>query len=291
MQSTPAPSGGSVPPPVVPGGWGSPRFTTGLGELDARVGGIGTGELWLIIGAPGQGRSMLLTQLAARLALHHQVPTWLAADRDPAHVVSGRLHAANARVPLAHIADDRLTDTDHERLQAATRRLEDAPLTVLAQPHARHQIVDEAARRASRPVALLFDDPDWQSVWDLTEARALADRGSSVLVALPRHRLLPGRAYQSDLDPVTEIADLVIEVRHTGLVAADVDARDDQPGYAALAVLRNRRGPVGTVLVAFEGHYARFVDVIRPLSTTRSGSAPEPQPGSPRGVGGRRYSL
>jgi replicative DNA helicase len=249
---------------VLSDGWGSPRFSTGLGELDARIGGIGTGEVWFIIGAPGQGRSMLLTQFAARLALHHRVPTWLAADRDPSHVVSGRLHASTGRVPLAHIADDLLTDTDQERLEAATRHLDDAPLTVLAQPHARHRLLDEIAGSAPRPAALLFDDPDWASVWDLTEARTLADRGISVIAAIARHRLLTGAAYRADLDPVAEFADLVIEVRHTNLIAADVDPADDQPGYAALAVLRNRRGPVGTALVAFEGHYARFVNVIRP---------------------------
>ena len=80
----------------------------------------------------------------------------------------------------------------------------------------------------------------------------------------PGNGFWPAPPTASDLDPVAEVADLIIEVRHTNLTAADVDPRDDQPGYAALAVVRNRRGPAGTVLVAFEGHYARFVDVIRP---------------------------
>jgi replicative DNA helicase len=81
------------------------------------------------------------------------------------------------------------------------------------------------------------------------------------VVTLPRTRVLDGPAYRCDLQPEMSLADVVVEVRHSDLAqGADVDPGLDQPGYAALAVLRNRRGPVGTAVVAFQGHYARFVD-------------------------------
>jgi hypothetical protein len=61
-----------LPSPLVPGGSGGRRLSTGLLGLDELLGGIG--ELWFLTGAPGQGRSMLLTQPAARFALQHDTP-------------------------------------------------------------------------------------------------------------------------------------------------------------------------------------------------------------------------
>lgn len=249
----------------MPGGWGLPRYSTGLSELDARLGGVAAGELWVLTGAPGQGRSMLLTQLALRLACEHQVPTWLGSTRDPALAVSGRLHAAVARVALNHVVDDRLTAEDRPRLDAATAQLDAAPLRLLAGRFAAGRVLDELVTQPHGDlVAAFFDDPDWSGAWDLQSARDLADRGAAVVVALPRTRVLDGPAYRCDLHPEMSLADIVVEVRHTDLTAAGLDPVVDQPGHAVLAVLRNRRGPVGSSVAAFQGHYARFVDAARP---------------------------
>jgi replicative DNA helicase len=258
---TPVDAATLPPPPVVPGGWGAPRYSTGLRELDDRLGGLAARELWVLTGAPGQGRSMLVTQLARRLACDHGVPTWLSSNRDPAVVVSGRIHAALARVPLNHLADDRLTDLDRSRLTTANEQLTAAPLHVLDGHFAADYLTDDLeSRPAEGPVAALLDDPAWPSGWHLENARRLADRGVIVVVTLPRERVLDGPAFRCDLHPEMTQADVVVEVRHTNLAAADVEPSLDQPGYAALAVLRNRRGPVGTAVVAFQGHYARFVE-------------------------------
>jgi replicative DNA helicase len=255
----------TLPDPAFPGGWGGPRYSTGLHELDERLGGVGTGEMWVVAGAPGQGRSMLLTQLARRLACEHEVPTWLSSNRDPAVVVSGRLHAATARVSLNHIADDRITEDDRNRLDHARALLAAAQLRVVDGSRAADRMIDDLNwRRRRGPVAVLLDDPNWRSQWELQRARELADRGAAVVVSIPRSRVCDGPAYQSDLLQDASLADIVIEVRHVDLAAAEVDPRYDQSGYAALAVLRNRRGPVGTALVAFQGHYARFVDISSP---------------------------
>lgn len=249
----------------MPGGWGAPRYSTGLRELDDRLGGLAAGELWVLTGAPGQGRSVLLTQLARRLACDHGVPTWLSSNRDPGVVVSGRMHAALARVPLNHLADDRLADGDRSRLATATEQLTAAPLHVRDGRFAADYLTDDLlSRPVEGPVAALLDDPAWPSGWHLDSARRLADLGVIVVVTLPRERVLDGPAYRCDLHPEIALADIVVEVRHDNLAAADVDPVLDQPGYAALAILRNRRGPVGTTVVEFQPHYARYLDTTQP---------------------------
>ena len=250
------------PDPFVSGGWSAPRYPTGLSALDKCVGGVGTAELWVVTSAPGQGRSMLATQMAVQLAIQRGIPTWLVANRDPAHVVSARVHAQIGRVPLAHLAEDRLTDRDQARLEQTTQRLEAAPLHLLAGDYAAHRFGEEAdLGNRSGPLAVVFDDPAWQPGWDLQQAHRLAESGATVVVTLPRADVLLGDAFSCDLDPRLALADVVLEIRLHNLRAAG-SQRGDEPGLAAIAVLRNRRGPHLTVHVLFQGHFARFVDEI-----------------------------
>jgi replicative DNA helicase len=60
------------------------------------------------------------------------------------------------------------------------------------------------------------------------------------------------------------MADIVIEVRITNLTAAEAPPESNGPGYAALSVLRNRRGVRGTIFGLFHGHHARFLDPAPP---------------------------
>jgi hypothetical protein len=45
--------------PLLPGGWSAPRYATGINVLDARLTGLGTGELWVFTSAAGQGTQHL----------------------------------------------------------------------------------------------------------------------------------------------------------------------------------------------------------------------------------------
>jgi predicted ATPase len=251
--------------PVVTGGWGGPRYSLGLTELDERLGGgLAVGELWVLTGAPGHGRSMLLTQIAARLALHHRLPSWLVSSRDPSPVVAGRLMAREGRVSLSEVADDLLTGESRDRLLAARKRLEAAPLSVFAGADASQYWPSEHADEPTgSPRVVLLDDPRWTTtseVGDLTQARALANRGWAVVVTLPRSLVLSGTSYQSDLREAMSAADVVIDVRSSELRAVDATVAFDEPGLGALTVLRNRRGPVGSVFVDVRHHHAWLVD-------------------------------
>jgi replicative DNA helicase len=62
----------------------------------------------------------------------------------------------------------------------------------------------------------------------------------------------------SPIGAIDRYADLVIEISRYD----DTDPRspNSRIGEADLHVVRNRRGVNGTVIVAFQGHYGRFVD-------------------------------
>jgi hypothetical protein len=158
----------------------------------------------------------------------------------------GRLLSRAALVPLSHIADDRLTAEERDRLSAARVGVESAPLTVFAGRHAADYWTSEHAQSRVTESAALFDDPDWEGAWELRRARRLADSGWAVVVSVPRPRVLDGPAHRSDLHDEIALADIVIEVRVSNLDAVEAYPRVEEPGYAALTVLRNRRGPLSS---------------------------------------------
>jgi len=237
-------------------------YGTGLTALDDITGGgVRPGDLWVVTGRPGQGRSMLLTQLAGHLALEHRMPTYLVSDRDPASLVAARLHANRTRIPLDHITGNRLTDHDLQRIAKTGHELQLAPLHVLAGSHARHRAVDqlEALARKS-PIVTVFDDPDWQAEWDLHEARRLTDRGATVIAGLTRDRLLHRTGDHDTLDPAAGLADLILEVRHDRIHPSGELEPVTEPGRATLTILRNRRGPHYSFSVGFFAHWAAYFD-------------------------------
>jgi replicative DNA helicase len=250
--------------PILPGGWGGSRHSTGLELLDERVGGLSAGELWVVTGGPGQGCSSLVSQFASRLAAHHAIPTWLVSSRDDSHVVAGRLLSQAAKVPLRHIADDRVTPEERRRLSRARDGLLAAPLSVFAGPGAADYWMSEQLGATPKEAgAVLFDDPGWGPP-DLPILRGLAGSGWIVVVTLPRPSVLNGPTVRADLlDEIGEV-DIVIEVRINNLAAAEAPAELIDRGYAAISVLRNRRGVTGTVFPQFHGHHARFVDPAPP---------------------------
>jgi hypothetical protein len=175
--------------PMLAGAWGGPRYSIGVEVLDERVGGPSAGELWIVTGAPGQGRSSLVAQFAGQLAGHHTISTWLISNRDTSHVVAGRLLAGAAKVSLRHIADDRATSEERARLSDARDRLLASPLTVFAGPDAaRYWMFEHLGADPKEAGAVLFDDPDWESPWDLRQMRRLADS------RLDRRRVAPPSA-------------------------------------------------------------------------------------------------
>lgn len=224
---------------------------TGFDRLDELTGGFHAGRVWLVTGAPGQGRSMLLAQWAGQFAATYGWATWLFAPRESEAATVGRLLASLGGLPLNHLWDGRYELLDEERLLATKDRLAGSQLWMRTgeRPHV-PVLVD-----APVPRAVIFDDGDLIGGLTTEAASKLADDGACVIVSLPRLLLVEGPGRWSDLDPLwARVADAIVEVRWNGLP-------DERLGEAELWLLKNRRGPLTVVSVAFQGHHARFVDL------------------------------
>jgi len=106
------------------------RVSTGFADLDEATGGPRAGDIWLVVGTPGQGVSTLLTQWAGRWSTQHDWDTWLICPRDDAAACTTRLQASLGLVPAQHLLNGTTSADEDDRLERASESLRTAPLRV-----------------------------------------------------------------------------------------------------------------------------------------------------------------
>lgn len=229
--------------------------TTGFPGLDEATGGFEAGQVWIIIGTPGQGRSALGSQWAFLLATNHRLDTQLVSTKDPLTRVAARLTSCAARVPLSHLWQTGLSGDDEEKINRRRSTLDSAHLT-LAGPRG-VSIADTDMEDVAEPDALVVDDAHLSGGLFPKRVASIAARGILTVLTLPRSGVMSG----AGIDPEwAEVADFILDLDRPDLI----DHTSLRPGEADLHLLRNRWGPTRTETVVFQGHYARFVTLDSP---------------------------
>lgn len=199
---------------------------TGLADLDATVGGIRAGDVWLVLGPPRSGRSMLTLQLAARLA-SSGTPTRVVLGADSAHEVISRVRACSLDRSLSRCREDTAVDA----AEAWTAwPMEFVPASETASP------VRDAWRwlPTDRKAAVVLDDLDLiprdplRLVATIREWAAVAPRAA--LVSMPSSVTSPSDP--TDWQAWVRLADVVLAIDPI------------QPGTALLRMLAHRRGAI-----------------------------------------------
>lgn len=228
--------------------------TTGLAELDGVTGGFERGQVWIVVGSPGQGRSTLAVQWASLLAGVHGFETQLVSMRDPARKVAARLVASAAKLPELHLWHGRMSDQDEGRLSHAKRILAAMPLLIVV-PGA-ISLADIGMDEVARPEALVVDDADLAGGLFSSRVADLAASGILLVLTLPRNLVVSS----DGVDPAwSRVADVIIDIDRPDLL----DHASLRPGEADLHLLRNRWGPTRAMSVVYQGHYAMFLDGTR----------------------------
>jgi hypothetical protein len=230
------------------------RASSGFTDLDRMTGGLTAGCVWIVTGAPGQGRTTLLTQWAAELAMEDWT-TCLVCPREPVDFIGARLMACAGKIPLLQL---HRRETPQGRANVARDRLLGKPLHVAGRGQVTFLDGGDQAEVASYG-AMFIDDADLVAGVSPDRVASFARQGTLVVMSMPRHLLVLGEGKDRFLDPAwARVADVVAEMRQ----ADRYDVQDSpRPGEADFYVIKNRWGPTRSVSVGFQGHYARFVDI------------------------------
>jgi replicative DNA helicase len=224
--------------------------------MDEITGGLAAGQVWLLLGGPGQGRTTLSVQWATVIARSaHNVH--LVTPREPSEWVASRVLSQTGRIPVHRLARRDVGADHEERLLETRSKMLGLPMAVWPAGHQAYVPETDPCHAELHPHAVVIDDADLASGATPEWAAKCAAAGTLVILSLPRHLVALGDSDEAPLEPAwARAADVIVDVRHLGLRDGVI-----RPGEAELVVLKNRWGYLRTVCIMIQAHYARFVDV------------------------------
>ena len=260
---------------------------SGMKDLDELTAGIQPGNLVVIAGRPGMGKSAIVTNIAEHAALHHQIATAIFSLEMSQSEISQRLLASNARVDGDKLRRGAIEQRHWPALLEAGGRFARAPLHLYDGSDL--QLVDLRAKarrlHAQTPGGLGLVIVDYlqllrsgrnhngnrvDEVSEISrELKALALELNVPVIALSSL----SRAVEQRPDKRPQLSDL----RESGQIESDADlviflyredyynADSEREGEADLIIAKHRNGPNGrTVAVVFDKPYAKFRDMAAP---------------------------
>lgn len=251
---------------------------TGLLELDELTNGLQAGQMIVIAGRPGSGKSTLGLDFCRAAAIRNNMASVIFSLEMGRSEISMRLLSAESRVWLSHIRNGGMTDDDWTKLAPKMSEVSNAPLFIDDSPNMTMMEIRAKARRLKQRHDLkliVLDYLQLMSSGKKVESRQvevsefsrqiklLAKELEVPIVALSQ--LNRGSEQRADRRP------MVSDLRESGSIEQDADLvilvhRDDMyekenpTGMADLMVAKHRNGPTRDISVLFQGHYSRFAD-------------------------------
>jgi replicative DNA helicase len=253
---------------------------TGLRELDSILHGLHNGQMIIVAARPAIGKSCLGLDLARHCSIRHGMASVIFSLEMSRSEITMRLLSAEAKVALHHMRSGMLGDEDWARLARRMGEVTEAPLFIDDSPNLTMMEIRAKARRLKQTKDLRLVVVDYvqlmQSGKRVESRQQEVSEFSRSLKLLAKELDVPvvaicqlNRNAEQRQDKRPQLADL----RESGSLEQDADVvlllhREDaydkespRAGEADLILAKHRNGPTGTVTVAFQGYYSRFVDM------------------------------
>jgi replicative DNA helicase len=253
---------------------------TGFQKLDEITHGLHAGQLIIVAARPAIGKSTLALDLARSASIKHNLTSAIFSLEMSRNEIVMRLLSAEAQVHLSSMRAGTLSETDWGRLANKMGQVNDAPLFIDDSPNMTMMEIRAKARRLKQRFdlkLLIIDYLQLMSSGKKVESRQVeVSEFSRSLKLLAKELEIPviaisqlnrGPEQRQDKRP------MLSDLRESGSLEQDADMvvllhREDvyerespRAGEADFILAKHRNGPTGTVTVAFQGHYSRFVDM------------------------------
>ncbi len=253
---------------------------TGFADLDGLTNGLHGGQLIVVAARPAAGKSTLGLDWCRAASIRHRLSSVIFSLEMGRNEITMRLLSAEARVALHHMRSGTMSDDDWTRLARTMTNVSEAPLFIDDSPNMSMMEIRAKCRRLKQRHDLRLVVVDYLQL--MTSGKRVESRQQEVAEFSRSLKLL---AKELDV-PVVAISQLnrgpeqrtdkrpqLSDLRESGAIEQDADIvillhREDlyerespRAGEADLIVAKNRNGPTANVVVAFQGHYARFVDM------------------------------
>ncbi|MCA1824684.1 MAG: replicative DNA helicase [Frankia sp.] len=226
--------------------------------------------------------STLALDAARAAAIRHQQAAVIFSLEMTRNEITMRLLSAEARVHLQRMRTGKMAGDDWDKLARRMGEIAHAPLFIDDSPNLNMVEIRAKARRLKQRHDLKLIVVDYMQL--MTSPRRVENRQQEVSEISRSLKLL---AKELDV-PVIAVSQLnrnpearadkrpqLSDLRESGAIEMDADIvimlhREDayerespRAGEADFIIAKHRNGPTGVITVAFQGHYSRFVDMVK----------------------------
>ena len=258
------------------------RIPTGFADLDALLsGGFMPGQMVVVGARPAMGKTTFGLCLARAAAIRYKIPTLFESLEMGRDELGKSIVSAESRVALHHIKQGIVQDDGVQRLAKRAAAIKEAPLYISDNAYLPMPVLRARVRHLVRTAGLRLVVIDYLQLMHAPKAenrqvavsemsrqlKLLAKEFGITVVVLAQ--LNRGPEQRNDKKP------MVSDLRESGSIEQDADIvillhREDayekessRAGEADFIVGKHRGGPTATITAAFQGHYARFVDMTQ----------------------------
>jgi replicative DNA helicase len=253
-------------------------LATGLHDLDEMLNGLRSGQLVLVGGRPGMGKSIFAVDMARHAAMRLNVPTVIFSLEMSKAELTNRIISSETGVPLRTIETGKLSDREWSTLARRTGEIGDAPLIIDDSPSLDLAEIRAKARRLHQRSGLGLVVVDYLQLLSATtrsENRSLEvgefSRGLKLLARELECPVIAASQLNRNAEARADRRPAIADLRESGSLEQDSDIvillhRDayydpkKRPGEVDLIVAKNRNGPMGAITACAQLHLTRIVD-------------------------------
>lgn len=255
---------------------------TGFYELDRLTYGLHPGQMVVVAGRPGLGKSTLALDFARSAAIKHGLPVAMFSLEMSVEEINMRLLSAECMVELGHIRSGQMNERDWQRIAKRSQIIQDSPLYVDADPANTMSVIRQKCRRLKQRGGLSLVIIDYLQ---LMRGDGRSDSRQTEVADISRSIKLMAKELQV---PVIAVCQLnrgsegrgdnrpkVSDLRESGAIEQDADAvmlvhreeiydpESPRVGEADIIIGKQRSAPPATAVLGFQGGYSRFADLSR----------------------------
>jgi replicative DNA helicase len=257
-------------------------ISTGFKDLDYLTHGLHPGQMIIIAGRPGLGKSTLGIDFLRAACLRDKIPAAFFSLEMSRREVQHRIISAEAMIGLHKIRGGTMTDHDWAAFANSMQTLTGAPLTIDATPNRTVTQIKSRCRQIKQKTGLGLVVIDYLQLLDTPGKKRPENRQVEVSEMSRGIKLM---AKELDV-PIVVLCQLnrgpeqrqdkrpmLADLRESGSLEQDADLvilvhREDayerdspRAGETDLIVAKHRAGPLSTITVAAQLHYSRFRDM------------------------------
>lgn len=260
-------------------------LTTGFSEFDRLTGGLTGGQLIVLAGRPGSGKTAFCLNMASRVAIETKRPVLIFSLEMQKEELGVRLLTSEAKVDNSRIKQSVLSQADMNQLIYAADRLYETQLVIDDKPNITVNEIRAKSRRVmSERGDLAIIIIDYMQLVDGPEDIPRYDRYNIIsdvsrsLKYLAKELNVPVIALSQLSRRIEDRSDkrpLLSDLRESGAIEQDADivafihrnyiySKDEsEKNVAELLIRKHRNGPQGEIPLHFRGEYMRFDDGVR----------------------------